>query len=864
MIRRLSMWLRTLVRRDAVESEMDREMRAHLEFEVEANLRAGMSPAEARRAALIAFGGMELTKEQVRDEWGTRAVESFFADLRLAVRRLRSRPAFSLTVLATLAVGLSALAAAYGVAYGVLFRPLPYPSADRLVMIWQTMPGWERFPSSWPSYESWVRETSSFEGLAAYGNSAVIVIGEGEAERLAGSPATANLAEVLGVEPLYGRWFTEEESLGGAPVVVVSHSFWATYLGGSPAAVGSQVRLSEGMRTVIGVMPPRFRFLLPTTAMWLPIGPDDRARGWRSQFLRVVGRLQPDRTVEGASADVAMATGRAVASGDSPEVGSRVLLLRDDVVGGVRRSLILALGAAAAVLLLGFLNVANLFLARGTTARQEVALQQMLGAKRLRLARQLVVEGMALAVTGAALGLLLAQLTLRTLDRVLPTPIPRVSEIAVDAPVILVMLVVAAVLGVALGLIASASAFRFRVSSPIGAGPRHTTAGPAARRFRAALVAAQVAGVFSLLSGAGLMLESLSRLTDGDRGFEESGLAALVEPEVLEERFPDGAVRNDVLRQLAAGFAAVPAVQGAALVAPLPFSGSERNWGVTLREGEDPTDVGVTEVTASAFEVMGVRLLEGRVFGRTDEGPASVVAIVGESLARMIRPQGSVVGMTLPMAGGLRIVGVVADVRQAGLNDRTAPPRVWLPWSDTPGDDVSVVARTTGDPMLLLSELRGVVVQVEPALAAERLTTMAELVHDAAFLPRFRALLLVVLAVAASAIAAVGVYGVTSYAVVERRRDLSIRIALGARAARVVGDTVKREAPAVLVGLALGLPAALLVGRALRGFLHEVGPDNPAVHSLTALAILVLSTAAAAVPVMRAIRTDPAGALKED
>lgn len=863
-IKGLGSRLRATVRGDESESRIAEEFRFHLEMEIRKNVEAGMSREEARCKALAAFGDVKRLHDVMRPGRAAFLAAEIVTDVRRAVRRLRMRPAFAITILATLAVGLGAVAAAYGVAYGVLFRPLLFPESDRLVKVWQTIPGWERFPSSWPIYDHWAGEATSFAGLAAYGNAELVVTGGLQPERLAGSPATANLDDVLGVAPLYGRWFTEEESVRGDAVAVVSHDFWRARLGGTPAALGSELELDEGTVTVIGIMPAEFRFPSSATAVWMPIGPDDRARGWNSQFLAVIGRLAPGRTVDATRAEVAAVTARAVASGDSPDVGSRVVGYRDDAVQGIRRSLLLTLGAAAAALLIAFLNVANLFLARGTRARREVALQQALGAKKLRVARELMIEGVVLGVVGAAAGLLFAQAALASLDTLLPFAMPRVSEIVVDAPVVLVVLAVASVLGAALGFISAASAFRLRASAAIGTSAGHATAGRGARRFRAAMVAAQVAGVFCLLSGAGLMLESLSRLVDGDRGFEESGLAVLVEPEVLEERFPQDATRNEVFRQLVERFAAMPAVQGAALVAPLPFGGSERNSGVVLREGEDPTRVGVTEVTAGALEVLGVRVLEGRAFAPSDEGPASTVAIVGESLARMIRTEGSAVGSILPMGDGLRIVGVVADVRQDGLDDQVAPPRVWVPWSGIPGDDVSVVARTDGDPGRLLPELRAALVQVEPMLVAERLTTVADLVHETAALPRFRALLLTVLAVAAGLIAAVGIYGVTSYAVVERRRELAIRCALGARATRVAGDAVGREVRTVAVGLVVGLSAALLLGRTLRGFLHEVGPADPTVHGLTALAILAVSAAAAAVPALRAIRTDPAEALKQE
>ncbi|MFW6202200.1 MAG: ABC transporter permease, partial [Gemmatimonadota bacterium] len=417
-----------------------------------------------------------------------------------------------------------------------------------------------------------------------------------------------------------------------------------------------------------------------------------------------------------------------------------------------------------------------------------------------------------------------------------------------------------------LGLVATAAASGDGTPPRLdsGHGGRHT-AGRGARRFRRAMVGAQVACVFALASGAALLLRSHDRLLAEERGFDESRLVALVEPQPLESRYPDDASRNDLFRRITERLDATSGVRGAALVAPLPFSGSERNSGVVVPGRADPLPVGVTEVSVGGLDVLGIRLIRGRGFEVDDEGPSSSVAIVGESLAQRLRPGGEVLGTTVELAGGsiLRVVGVAADVRQDGLAEPPTP-RVWVPWSRIPGDDVSAIAATDGEPARVLPTLRAALAEVDPTLAAERLAPMTALVRETAAFPRFRALVLLILAAAAAAIAGVGIYGVTSYAVVERKRELSIKTALGARASAVLRDALGRELAVVAAGLAFGVVGALLMGRALRGFLHDVAPADPTLHTLTGIAILLLAAAAALVPATRAVRTDPVQALRQE
>lgn len=851
--------LRALFRKEAVEREMAEEIAFHLRMETEENVRQGMSPDDARRAALVAFGGVERYKEQVRDTRWTRVWEDVRSDLGLVLRRLLRRPTFSATVILTLAVGLAAASTGYGIAYGVLLRPLPYPEGDELVKVWQSLPGWSRFPVSYPAFDRWRAESSAFAELAAYDDTELTLTGATEPQRMAAAPTTANLARTLGVRPARGRWFTEREEAAGASVVVISDAFWTTRLGGDPDVVGRVVRLDDEPYTVVGVMPEGVAFPSSRNQIWLPLGAEAREQGWNSQFLEVVGRLAPGVGVDAAARDVAAATARFVAEGLGPEVGSRVVALRDDVVGDVRATLLMALAAGVAVLMIAALNVASLFLARGSAARSQAAVRMALGAGRWRMSRELVLEGVVVAVVGAVVGLSLASVTSGVLGRALTGRVPRLDQVGVDAPVVLAVVAVAVATGVLLGLVASwATASGGSALSSLGSGSRGTP-GRGARLFRSVMVAGQVAAVFVLISGAGLLLRSLDRLLTVDRGFDETGTLALVEPVPLESRYPDDEARVELFRRAVGRVAAVPGVSAAALVAPLPFSGSERSVTLTAPGGDGSLDVGLTEGSEEVFDVLGIPVLAGRAFQRGDDA----VAVVGESLARRLSPDGEVVGTTMLLDGGatVAIVGVVGDIRNQGLADPPAP-RVWVPFGQDPDDDISLVVRTATDPARLLPEVRAVLVEVEPTLASERLVAMSDLVRAAASFPRFRAMLVLILALAASVLAAVGIYGVTSHSVLEQRKELSIRSALGARGGRVVVDALGRELRVVIAGLVAGLPLALLTGRAVGGFLHGVTPGSPAVHALAAVGVLVVATLAVLVPALRAVRTNPVEALR--
>lgn len=858
-LRGLGLWLVRLLGGSRRDAELEEELRFHIERETEAGIERGLARKEARRRALVKFGGVERHKEALRDQRRLGRLADFWRDLGGAVRLLGRHRVFAAAAVLTLALGLGGLVAGYGLVHGVLLRPLPYPESDRLVSVWQTLPGWDRFPASYPIYDVWSRESGTLAGLAAY-DDARLWLGEGVTlERVDGAPSTSTLPAVLRVAPRLGRWFTEAEDRSGARVAVVSHGFWRSRLAGDPGVLGSSITLDDERHTVIGVMPEGFRFPTPETAVWLPLGPEAREAGWNSQFLAVVGRLGPDVTAAAADDEVEAITARVVAAGNGPDVGTRVVTRHDDVTGDVRATLTLVFAALGAVLLIGFLNVTNLFLARRAASSRALAVRSALGASRSRLRQQRVAEGLVVATLGAAVGLGLAALVLEALTSQLPWRLPRLWAVRLDAPVILFAAGVTAVLGVALGWIGSVGSLRGGPGQ-LGAGGRHT-AGRSVRWLRGLMVAVQVAAVFALLTGATLLLRSLDTLLGEEPGFDAAGVVTLVEPAPPESRYADDRARGELFDRVVDRLRATPGVESVALVLPLPFSGSDETGSVVPPDG-DTLGTAVIQTGADYFDALRIPIIDGRPFTADEVSRVDAVAVVNRTLAgRLGRDP---VGTRLDVGGRLmEVVGVAADVRHGGLA-RDPGSQVYVPYLGTPDEALSVVARVAGDAGAMVPTVRTVLAEVEPALAAEPVVTLERLVRSSAAAPRFRAVLLLVIGLAAALLAAVGLWGVTALTMAERTRETAIRVTLGARPRRAAFSAVGREMLMVAGGLLAGAGGAVALAHALRGFLYEVTPLDPASFGLTAVGVLAIALMATAVPALRAARGSPTEALKPE
>ncbi|HET9983694.1 MAG TPA: ABC transporter permease [Longimicrobiales bacterium] len=899
-------WLGGWFGRGRRERELADELAFHLEMATEQNIARGMSAAEARRAALLAFGGVERFKEEARDARGTRLLENFAGDVRYAARGLRRAPGFTAAAVVTLGLGIGANSAIFSAVDAVLLRPPPFPAPGRLVLLWGQRPdaGSPELPISYPNFRDLREATSAFAGVAAWSSfedSRLVLTGAGEPEQLRFGVASGDFFDVLGVWPVAGRTFTpaDDEARSG-PVVLVSEGLWRRRLGGEPGAVGRSLTLDGRPYTVVGVLPASFRFGGDRHApdVWIPLGQDPAGTGPRSRqfargasFLGVVARLRPGVGVGRAQADADAAAARLAERYPhfDREWRIRVVPLAERAVEGRRPTLLVLLAAVGCVLLIACANVANLLLARGTTRARELALRTALGAGRARIVVQLLTEAGVLALAGGALGLAAAAGLLRLLGHLdlaspsvfVPYTTPT-TALRVDGRALAFTLALCAATTALAGLWPALHAARGGSASRLADGGRGSDA-PAGRRTRDALVVAEIAVSLVLLAGAGLMLRTLTALRRVDPGFHAEHVLT------AEVGLPDGRYADpDRVRAfwgaLLERARALPGVRDAGAVQLLPLAGIGPSTDFVLeggpppRPGEGP-EVRYAVATPGYVGALGIRVLRGRDFDRRDDERAARVALVSESMARHSWPGQDPIGKRVALSiEALRfrgdgppildfpsayrtVVGVVADVRHDALS-REPAPHLYLPLAQHPAREMTVVLRTTGDPAALAAALRRTVASIDPAQPVSDIRGMEDVVAQTVGQPRYRTLLLGLFGAVAALLAAIGLYGVLAYGVARRTREIGVRIALGATSRdvfRLVGADALRLAAA---GLALGVAGALAATRMLSGLLFGVRAIDPLTFLAATAGLLAVAAAAAWLPARRAACVDPADALR--
>jgi predicted permease len=872
-----------------VEREVDDELQQHLDLRAREYEEQGLAPDAARRAAQRRFGDVESVRRQCRElarernrerrrrEWRSEARQ----DLRFAVRQIRRQPAFSLTAVLTLALGIGATTAIVAAVHAVLVRPFAYRQPDGVVLVstvWRGQPGGN---VSAGNYVYVQERAQGLRPLAAAGYSSMNLADEGAAERVIGARVTHEFFDVFGVAPALGRVFTAEEDAPGSDrVVVLSHGLWRRRYGADPAAVGREIRLGGISHRIIGVMPAGFDPAAVSEELWRPMAFTPERRAMHDEhFLSVFGRLAPGFDTARANEEL----GR-IAAGlrrdfpkDFADSSLQAATLADAIAGPSRQPLLLLLGAVALVLLIACANVANLLLARGAARARELATRAALGAGRARIVRQLLTESLALAGLGAAAGLPLAAAALRGLLLIAPTNVPRLQEARLDGAVLAFTIALAFLSSVVFGVAPAWQASRLDLRGALLEGGRGGIGGR--DRLRRALIAAEVALALILLVGSGLLIRSARHLQRLDPGFEPEGLlsARLALP---ADAYPGHERPMQAYTSLLARLSASPGVTSAAASSQPPLVGGGSNgvipegWSLDLKNAIQSRS---QFVTPGYFETMRIPLKRGRTFTALDRRGAPKVMIVNESLARAAWPDQDPVGKRISCCEGgpdrpdwKEVVGVVADVRTRGPAQEVRP-EFYLPldqipveaWSWVQGT-MTLVLRAHGvDVAALAPTVRAAVRELDPGVPVFDVATMPERLARSLQTARFSMLLTTALAGLGLVLAMVGVYGVVAYFVSQRTREIGLRVALGADGRDILRWVVGQGLRVVSLGLAAGTLGALLCGRLLRGLLFGVSASDPLTLLSVAALLAAVAVVAALIPAVAAIRVDPARALNE-
>jgi putative ABC transport system permease protein len=829
-----------------------------------------------------------------------RLVDTILGDVRHALRLLRRDPTFTIAALATLALGIGLNTAIFSVAYGVLWRPLPYAAPDRLIVIssaQQTETGVKNFGTWAPmTYDGLRPRVTTLDALAAYNSVSAELTGRGEPLQVPGLQVSPNFFATLGVTPARGRAF-----LAGADAAdddgsaIVSDRLWRTSLEADPAIVGRTITVDGLPRTVVGVLPPEFSFRpvirmgsLPEVDVFLPNRwPADPGK---SAFLVLLGRMTPGTTPEGAEAELtALLDGSSIVPAGALAPGgafvanartlARTVRLQEYGTQSVRILLLILLGAVSSVLLIACVNVANLQLARLSARRGELSLRMALGAGRGRIVRQLLTEAVVLSVLGTLLGLALARIAIHvTLPLVPPLALPRLAGVVIDGRVMAFCLGLSFVATLLIGLMPAlrVGGAAFGEAQALNAGETRATGDRQGERLRTLLVAGQIAMTVVLLIGAGLLIHSFVRLTSVSPGFDSSGRDGVLQtvrvtlpPRLYDDPARIKAFARGVLERVRY----LPGVTSAGVINSAPFGMMFIQSDFFIEGQPKPTlFAGLPKIEPGYFATMGIPLRAGRDFTAADTADAPKVAIVSERIVRAYFPGGPVAALGRRVrvderSEWLTVVGVVADIRQRGL-DQDVKPMIYAPFQQEDGEPfllrfVSFVART-GTPASVVDGIRAEIRRVAPDLPIAGTLTMDEAVAASVATPRFRTLLLGLFATAATLIATCGLYGLMAYAVAQRRREIGVRMALGATRRDVVRLVLTRALRIVVVGLAVGLVGAAGVTRVLRTFLFEVTPTDPIVFSVVTLLLLAVGLLAAWLPARRATRINPLAALRAE
>jgi putative ABC transport system permease protein len=878
LIPRLSSLWRNLFHKNRVDQECSEEIQSYLDMLTEAKIRQGLTPQEARRNALVELGGVEQVQEKVRDIRMGQFIETAWRDVRLGVRTLVHSPIFTAVTVLSLALGIGANTAIFSVVNGLLLRPLSYPESERLVDVWhtpprQSFPGLDRFSVSPANYLDWKAQSGAFEQMAVYGFVGLSLSTSNDPLPLIGAPVSSDFFSVLRVNPILGRTFTaDEDQPGRDQVVVISHALWQRAFGANPNIIGQSLTLNSRNFAVIGIMPAGFEF--PREAeLWVPLAWDDKDRQTRSihDYL-VIARLKQNVSVQQAQTEMNTISSRL--EQQYPEEnkgwGAMVIPLRDDLVGDVRLALLVLFCAVGFVLLIACANVANLMLARGANRQKEMAVRMALGAGRARLVRQLLTESVLLAVTGGLLGLLLAIWGSRMLVRL--GSLPNLGDIGIDTWAFGFTLLVSFAAGIIIGIMPAFQFSRTSVSETLKQGSGRTGGSALKQHTRKALVISEVALSLVLLIGAGLMIRSFLKLQNVDPGFDTSN--ALTMSVVLTwTRYPEPHQRLAFFDRAIEQIRAVPGVVsvGATTKIPLTGGGSTQPFTVEGRPAGAIAEQPMAQtryVSPDYFQAIGIPLRQGRVFTDQDRDKSVPVVIISEAMARRFWPGENPVGKRLTPsfhseAGAREIVGVVGDVKTSGL-DVDASAMMYLPYKQAPLPFLSFVVRTSSNPESLIQPVSRAIYSIDKDQALTDVQTMDQVLTKSVSDRRFNMMLLLTFAGVALLLAAVGVYGVMNYTVTLRRRELGIRMALGAARMDVLRLVLGQGLTLTLIGVGIGLISAYALTRLMATLLYGVTATDYLTFASVSAVLIAVGLVASYVPARRATKVNPTIALRTE
>jgi putative ABC transport system permease protein len=870
--------MRATVRNESRDMEFQVEMEEHIRLLAERYSRQGMTPDAAILAARRQFGNTALLEEDRRAIQAIPGIDAVRGDLAYAARTLRKNPGFAATAVATMALGIGANTAIFGICNAVLFKPLPYAEPDRIMTLWERMSNGKLSTVAPANFVDWRSMSRSFSDVAGVNSPSFILGGQDDPARVLGAAVSSNFFSLLGVRFTLGRNFlSEEDRPGHNYVAILSHRIWQQRFGADRGIAGRRITLNDNSYTVIGVLPADFQFASNAADfqarsqadIWVPLALNTEKLQRGTHPLRVVAKLR--RGVElpqtQAELDVIAANLARVYPDDNRDKGITAVPLAKQATATVRTALEALLGAVGLVLLIACANVANLLLSRAASRQKEMAVRIALGASRGRLVQQLLTESLFLAIIGGTAGVILALIAVAAVSPHLPADLSRAAGVTVDARIIGFSVAISLATGILFGL---GPLFGLRrVSAAESLKQSNRIAGGPHPGLRNALAVAQIAIAIILLIGAGLMAKSFWALVHTAPGFRtEHVLAARLS--LPSSRYPDNRRIAAFERELTDRLRERPGIQSAGFTTYLPLSGSDNGWSFFI-EGRPPLPVGVYNmakyrpVSSGYFETIGIPLLAGRSFTPADRAETPWVVVINASMARQYWGTENPVGQRLHFAGPTwrTVVGVVGDVLHEGL-DGEAKAEMYMPVEQAANTESgpTIVVRTSEDAVAAITELKAAISAIDHTMPVDRIETMEELVSGSVAQPRFRTLVLVAFSMLALAMASIGIYGVMNYLVIQRTREFGIRLSVGATRADVLRLVLRRAAVLIGVGAGLGIAGSILLVRLIAKLLFETAPLDPLTFLAAPVFLAAVALAASYIPARRATRVDPMIALR--